>query len=789
MHHCHRLLKRVAGASLGFAATLAFAQSVSAQTAPAAKAEDVITLDKFSVKDRITDPATAIGIDTTRNTVSITREALLTAPAGYSGLKMLESLPGFNVQTADALGLYEFGNSVFVRAFNYSQISFALDGVPMGRSAQFGGSPIYRYVDTENTSRVTANTGSADVTALGYNSLGPSASYYTVAPSKKPGATIAASAGSHDQERSFVKVQSGEWNGLSAYISRSKNKSTQWRGGAGTIDREHWDGKVRYEFGAGNSLQFTAAYTDYFDWDSPSITKAQYLGTAGDPYGRVGRYFGYLKTVPDLPETVAGIKYSNTGYTDYYYYAINSRTDALYSLSSMFQLSDKLSLESTGYFDDKSGYGASFAGYSAVLGIYNTQVAAGVTGLTAPRGVQYGISYIGNDRKGLSSKLVYTVGPQKIQAGFWIERDKYRRQRLRNNLEGGNPNGRVLFDEVVNLLLDFHSVNDTRQFFLQDSLTLADGKLTLDAGVKALDVDYKISGHRGASASGSDYNQHITPTITDNWKDNLLPQVGAIYRITPQEQLFTSYSENLARPQADDVYSQATFAGTSKVAAEKAKSVELGLRTNRGEFSASLTLYSTSYKNRLQTFTAPVAGTPLFESFYQNVGRIKAHGVEFSGNYRPGFVTGLSLNAGATYNVSEFQQNYTTQASGAAVPVVVAIQGKTTPDSPRWLTQWGATYEPISWAVVTLNGRYVGQRYSNFTDTEWTSGYAVWSTSLELGGSKAGIGALKNVKVRFNVDNLFDRDALGTISVGTTGGGNFRPIPDRTFQVTVTATF
>lgn len=46
------------------------------------------------------------------NTVAVTRKALLSAPAGISGRKMLKQLPGFNVQTDGALGLYEFGNSV-----------------------------------------------------------------------------------------------------------------------------------------------------------------------------------------------------------------------------------------------------------------------------------------------------------------------------------------------------------------------------------------------------------------------------------------------------------------------------------------------------------------------------------------------------------------------------------------------------------------------------------------------------------------------------------------------------
>ncbi len=70
---------------------------------------------------------------------------------------MLEGLPGFNVQTDGALGLYEFGNSVTVRAFNLQQIGFVLDGIPMGRSDAFGGSPIFRYVDNENLGSVVAS--------------------------------------------------------------------------------------------------------------------------------------------------------------------------------------------------------------------------------------------------------------------------------------------------------------------------------------------------------------------------------------------------------------------------------------------------------------------------------------------------------------------------------------------------------------------------------------------------------------------------------------------------------
>ncbi|WP_260922874.1 TonB-dependent receptor plug domain-containing protein [Novosphingobium sp. 9] len=79
-----------------------------------------------------------MGSGHTTQTVGVTRKALLSAPPGISGLKMLEYLPGFNVQTDGPLGLYEFGNSVQVRAFNLDEIGFVLDGIPMGRSDAFG---------------------------------------------------------------------------------------------------------------------------------------------------------------------------------------------------------------------------------------------------------------------------------------------------------------------------------------------------------------------------------------------------------------------------------------------------------------------------------------------------------------------------------------------------------------------------------------------------------------------------------------------------------------------------
>jgi len=92
LHHRRRPLRQLAPALLGLVAT--FASSQSALTPPT-KNESIVTLEKFSAQDRITDPLVTIGTERTRNSIPSRCDAVLAAPAGISHLKMLGSLPGF----------------------------------------------------------------------------------------------------------------------------------------------------------------------------------------------------------------------------------------------------------------------------------------------------------------------------------------------------------------------------------------------------------------------------------------------------------------------------------------------------------------------------------------------------------------------------------------------------------------------------------------------------------------------------------------------------------------------
>jgi iron complex outermembrane receptor protein len=740
----------------------------------AQEAEKTAQVDELVVTGRrVSEASVAIGTDHATATVSITREALLSAPAGVTGLKMLESLPGFNVQANDALGMYEFGNSVSVRAFNFQQIGFLLDGIPMGRSDQFGGSPIYRYVDNENLQRVTASAGAGDVSLPSYASLGPIVDYITKTPDKDPGGSISQTMGEDNLRRSFLRLESGEHHGLSGYAAGSWIKGDLWRG-PGSIKREHYEGKLNYAFENGGNLMFQTVHNDYYDYDSPSITKAQYAGTAGDVFGRSGRDFGYLGYVPALAPTTAGVQYSNANYNQYYKFAVNARQDHLYGLTLNTPITDAIKLSSTAYYEDKGGYGVSPEAYATSLASYNAEKNI-VAGLTAPKGLQYGLSGIDGIRKGVTTKLAWELGVNTIEAGLWLEKDDYHRTQARYNTVNGNPDGAPLFNEPVHLQRNYVSTRETTQFFLKDTLRLLDDKLKVELGFKSTDIDYKITGYRNPA----DYIAQRTPTLTDTWKDNFLPQVGLVYSLNARDQVFASYSENMALPRgADDIFSAATPAVTGPEP-ETSQNLEVGYRANRPTFNASVVAYYTAFDNRLQAYASVVPGSGTTETFYQNVGSVEAHGAEFSGQWKPEPLGGkIYFNTNLSYNKAKFENNFSTYM----------IAGNALPDFPTWLIQGGVTLEPVSWAVINISGRHISDRFTNMTNSETTKGYTIWNAYIDLGDG-FGVGPLKQVKARINVDNIFDKDYLGTISTTVNTAATFRPGSHRTFQVTLSADF
>jgi len=267
--------------------------------------------------------------------------------------------------------------------------------------------------------------------------------------------------------------------------------------------------------------------------------------------------------------------------------------------------------------------------------------------------------------------------------------------------------------------------------------------------------------------------------------------VGFVYDINSRDQIFSSYSENMALPRgADDVFSAASPTVVAPKP-ETSKNLELGYRANRQTFNASIVAYKTEFKNRLQQFNTEVpGGGGTIESFYQNVGAVEAQGVEFSGQWKPALLDGkIFFNANLSYNKSEFQDDVPGyRASATAAPITLLTKGKSVPDFPEWLFQGGVTVQPTDGVVFNLSARHIDDRFTNFVNNETTGGYTIWNAYLDLGDG-FGAGPFEQVKARVNVDNIFDKDYLGTISTTVNTPASFRPGSHRTIQFTLSADF
>ena len=760
-----------------------------AQDADARATDDQAVMEAVVVEGRrVSQTDLAIGLGEATNTVAVTREELLSAPGGISGLKMLETLPGFNVQTDGALGLYEFGNSVTVRAFNLQQIGFVLDGVPMGRSDAFGGSPIFRYVDNENLGSVVASPGAGDVSLPSYASLGPIVSYNSILPSETMGGMAAITIGDDNLQRTFLKLETGKIGGFSAYFSRSKTDSDLWRG-AGTIDREHLEGKLRYDFQNDAFLQAGYVSNNFFDYDSPSFNRATYR--------TVGRDFGYEASISDSCIAPVGPVYdfNEDGTVDgsdfqpvftgasclnYFEDRINIRDDVLYSLKGGLPITENLSVDATAYYEDKDGYGVSPDGYANSRTIFLRQEALGLP-VVHPRGVQYGLSGVGGIRKGITGGLTWDVANHTLQIGGWIEDEEYNRTQLRLNKTGGSADGEVIEDEVAYFRRAYQSIRETTQIYVKDTVRLLDDKLAVELGLKMLSIDYSLDGYRDFA----DYERFGPQTIDAKYESDPLPMIGAVYDLSSTDQIFASYSQNYALPRgADDIFSTAVSFDAPAPDAEESQNYEIGIRTNRPTFNGAVSAFYTKFDNRLVTGNVIDPATLQPEAFYINAGGTTAYGVELSGVWQPEFFNNqLYADVNLTYNRAELDDGFGVNPAGSLLA-----------DSPEWLFTGGVTWEPTEWLVANISTKYTGERYADFAEGAFQAdnvmeSYFLWSGYVDLGGPN-NFGLPENISLRFNVDNIFDEDTLAfTFTTTGTGVASYRPLNPRTAQVTLTARF
>lgn len=195
----------------------------SAALVPAAYAE---TADKAAApaeggESSETADVVVIGSGQARSVSTLLPANLDVLPPGTSVQKALNFLPGVSAQSIDALGVNEQSLSLQVRGFNTTHLGYTLDGMPLGDGAynNYNGLTISRALISENLGRADLATGIAGLAIPSTSNLGGALTYVSSDPRKKLGLMGSQTFGSENTARTFLRFDTGEHAGFSAYIS------------------------------------------------------------------------------------------------------------------------------------------------------------------------------------------------------------------------------------------------------------------------------------------------------------------------------------------------------------------------------------------------------------------------------------------------------------------------------------------------------------------------------------------------------------------------------------------
>jgi iron complex outermembrane recepter protein len=413
----------------------------------------------------------------------------------------------------------------------------------------------------------------------------------------------------------------------------------------------------------------------------------------------------------------------------------------------------------------------------------------------------YSPSNTTTNRYGVTSSLIWDINEsQRVRAGYTYDYGRHRQTGEYSTLnadgdptdvfggrEGFGPRFTTPFGDIFQKR-DRSSIASLSQFSAEYRGDFADDMFTVVIGVRIPEFERELLQRCYSQAGSTSSTQWCTDSAPDGaaatpgfvWfdrngngtqqsneifappfettvtYDDVLPNVGFVYRPAEDHQIFLSYAEGLSAPRTDDLYGGNTVAEVHRVEPETSQAYDLGYRYQTSNLLAGVTVWYNQFQNRIIRSVDP--DDPTF-AIARNVGEVDLWGAELQVGFQP--TEALTLYASAAYSDSELQNNLPGTTVGA---------GNVLPGQADWTFAARAEYE-IGPFTFGLQGKHVGERFANDANTEVAPDYNVvdFDARWDLGDM------LRNERtyLQLNVTNLFDENYLGTISPGTVVAGGF----------------
>lgn len=161
--------------------------------------------------------------------------------------------------------------------------------------------------------------------------------------------------------------------------------------------------------------------------------------------------------------------------------------------------------------------------------------------------------------------------------------------------------------------------------------------------------------------------------------DDILPNIGLLFKPNEQMSVFANYSKGLQVPGTDALYNAFFFPANTPSARpdpETTDNFDLGVRYRTSKIQAQVSGWFTKYDNRL----ASAFDEETQRNLYRNLGRVDKYGIDGSIAYQP--IPQLALYAFGSYMKSEIKDDVQVGACTAAQAANPAIPACTTAGQP-----------------------------------------------------------------------------------------------------------
>lgn len=733
---------------------------VGALLAGSALAEEATDVGTINVQGQPLGAGLMVQEDSAKSRSTVTKDALDKMPAAGNAIDKLKYTAGLNVSNNDASGLS--GVSYTMRGMSADQVGLSSDGIPVNDSGDYAVYP-NGMGDPENLEQIFVTQGSSEMDGPHIGASGGNIGLVSHRPAKEFGGFVKQTFGSNNLSKTFARLETGQHNGFSSWLSYSYTDSDKWRGaGYSRADKVEWNGLYEHENGHSSSLIVKYNQQDTINY--MTLSKRQ--------FEQNGRKMDYATTPI----------YNSRGQISQYYKLNRNNFETLnVTFTQKLQLRDNLALTLQPYYFSTNG-GSFSSGSASVLSA--TSDRAGnydLSNLTS--NTYYRPSWTETWRPGITTKLKWDISDEhSLDIGYWFERARQRQTQpfipIKSdgtpvNISGKPGDANQVTDANGNVVQGRNqfTVTPAHKIWIQDTWFFSP-EWTFTGGLAYQHVE------RDGTNLGSLYN--VAEKKNKKYHE-FLPSFNAAYRINTENQVFYNITRNMRTPPNYVLYNVGDSINTKP---ELSWNQELGWRFQDEDMLLSASLFFIRFTDR-QISSRNAAGD--YEMI--NAGKVENKGLEleWSGKLPHNF------NYFAAYTYTDTTQKNNLATGGSQLPTT----GKQVANAPKNMLNLGLGYDDGLY-YAGVNSRYVGSFYGDMTNDEKIGGRTVFdlSAGVYLPVDKK---IVKSATLRFGVNNLFDKaylDSARSVSFnsrsynGVSAGTPFYNVgEERTFNASLEATF